>query len=157
MKKCTEEDLAQFYPSKEKFEWLAEKTKDFMYCPDYSNLVLQGGFHSAYFRRPMISFSIPLKYCRNDTNDRECIVSKEYEETWENKFIVMLTNQKRFDQLEYYSNPVIEESIFTYLEFPTTNKADNFSIKRSKVELEDNLLVTLEDINTQEQEFFEIS
>ena len=51
---------------------------------------------------------------------------------------------------------MIKESTFIYHEFPTSNRIIDYSLRHTKVELEDNLLVTLEDINTDELEFYEI-
>ena len=66
----------------------------------------------------------------------------------------MLTNSMNFNQLKYQTNPVVKESLFTYLEFPKRNVGKNYLIKQSKVELEDSLVVALEDITTEEQNFF---
>ena len=92
-----------------------------MLCPDYTNLSIIGDFNSAQFSRPSIVFKIPSQECRDDPYDIECVASKEYEETWSTKGILMLHNRKRFDQLEYQNNPIILESVFHAFELPKTN------------------------------------
>ena len=68
----------------------------------------------------------------------------------------MLTNRKRFDQLEYFNNPIVKESVINYLEFPKTNQKVLYKVSQAEVELEDSLLVTLEDLNERKREFFEV-
>ena len=40
---------------------------------------------------------IPIEQCRNDTLDYECIGSREFEQAYAGKQIVMLSNRKRFN------------------------------------------------------------
>ena len=46
--------------------------------------------------------------------------------------------------------------MISYFEFPKSSQAFIYEIKQSRVDLEDNLVVTLEDVNTDELEFFEV-
>ena len=46
--------------------------------------------------------------------------------------------------------------MISYFELPKSSQAFIYEIKQSRVDLEDNLLVTLEDVNTDELEFFEV-
>ena len=99
-----------------------------MLCPDYTNLSIKGDQNSPQMIMPSISFRIPDKECRNDPYDSECIASKEYEDQMANKAIIMLSNRKRFDQLEYDQNPIINESIFNTIEFPKSNQVILYEI-----------------------------
>ena len=99
-----------------------------MLCPDYTNLSIKGEWNSPQIIRPSIYFKIPDKECRNDPNDVECIASKEYEDYLANKLILMLYNRKRFDQLEYDKNPIINESVLNSFEFPKSSQGIIYEI-----------------------------
>ena len=70
---------------------------------------------------------------------------------------MLLSNRKHFDQLEYRQNPVIRESKLIYHEFPHTNRLIDYSFRHTKVDLEDSLLVTLEDVDTEELELTDVN
>ena len=87
---CSQEELDLFYPLQKSYDYIYRSAKPYMFCLDYSKVKIQGSFNSANFIRPSISFNIPSKECRDGPYDSECITTKEYEDQWNNKGIVLL-------------------------------------------------------------------
>lgn len=67
----------------------------------------------------------------------------------------MMTNSMRLDQLEYEKEtPVIKESRILFFEFPNLQQVRTFSIKETILEREDNLLMAIEAVTGDEDNFF---
>ena len=69
----------------------------------------------------------------------------------------MMTNRMRFDQLEYSKDsPVVKESSIKYFNVPTLQEFRIFKVKESILEREDNLLMAVESVTGDEDEYFDI-
>ena len=63
----------------------------------------------------------------------------------------MMTNSMRFDQLQYAKEtPVVKESRIKFFDIPNLQETRVFSVKESILELEDNLIMTIESLTTDE-------
>ena len=68
-----------------------------------------------------------------------------------------MTNQMRFDQLEYYSDPIKKEVQFNFLNLPIHNMLQEYVITRSEVGRQDNLLIAMEGITNEEGYFVQLA
>ena len=113
MYECTQQDFEKFYPvtrSQRKFSIGLQEALT-MYCLDSSQLRVRGDEFSASAISPTIQLKFAEEYCRNDPEDSACVTSKENEELLKDAYIMLWSNRKRFDQLEYTNDsPVVKES-----------------------------------------------
>ena len=71
--------------------------------------------------------------------------------------ILLWSNRKRFDQLDYSSNsPVVKESFIQWFPVPRSQKSYNMNVKVAELEREDNLLMAIYDVTTKTEPYFNI-
>ena len=68
----------------------------------------------------------------------------------------MLTKKQRFDQIEYWRDPIKDEMQMVFIEFPARNERHQYYIQQTEVDLQDWLLIALEDLTEVEENLVQI-
>ena len=89
-------------------------------CLEEKDLYAYGDKFSSKYSRPIISLKIPEQECRNGTYDFECKTSYDYEKSIENKALIIIQNQMRFDREHYgRTSPIEKISKIIWYQVPT--------------------------------------
>ena len=68
-----------------------------------------------------------------------------------------MTNQERFDSQDYRSEtPVIQESIYEYIEIPATPVQYKYLVENAILEHDDNLAISIPGLTENEVELFSV-
>ena len=79
----------------------------------------------------------------------------EYEASLGNLIIGLITNKKRFDQLEYTTEPIKKQAEINRMNIPVLNQLKEFVIEKTEVVREDNLFIGIEGITDEEGVFLQ--
>ena len=105
-------------------------------------------------------FNVPEEQCENkydDEKDLECKTNVTYSRALQDKYVVLLQNQRRF-QADLYSgeSPIIEESYLSWVTFSDTNQLEAFQIREQELSRDDNLAFALHGLTDNEDKAFQV-
>ena len=156
---CTQKELGiEYDPEETKFYPVVDQNKSILkhlskkfQCVDEKDLYLQGDYDSDVASL----FNVQLKKCVNNTDEAEAPVCKSDEEIIEffrNKFLIIFSNQIRFDYREIGMDSINMESRIQWININTqTRMSINYEVARTKLMLQDSN-INLDDITELEDD-----
>lgn len=155
---CTEEELANFFPRNKVASIYWDQALPLMYCIDPSKFKIRGDSYSqTSFANFRLTFNIPEEKCRENEYDLECVTTREFFETVENKRIFTFRNRVRFNAEGYGEGAhIIKETVLQQYEFPKTATQKNYLVREDILEREDSLFMHISNLTGETDTFFDV-
>ena len=154
----TEDGTSKFYPINPELKKDLELYYERFFCFDNTAYgKIAGDFNSVTSSNLAINLIIPEHLCTAQTIQSYCVPSVDYKKKMQNKFLVTLTNQKRFESDNYSrETPIVKESVTDWREIPREPQLITLEVRQTQLVREDNLIIAINDVTEFEEEYFSI-